>query len=150
MNFVVTNLPFVRFQSIALSVAFSSGSPTSPSSSWTREWHVARTLTLSPWALSMGRTCDELPSPSLFCFTISKRDKWYLKVFHNFFIIHSISSKSNQVLKGNKNIHRKSIFFTQSGNSLDNEAVARQRSGLVEATNFNWNKNRLKINENML
>lgn len=41
--------PLVRFHSTALSVAFSSGSPTKSSSSCARAWHVAST-----WIVSVG------------------------------------------------------------------------------------------------
>ena len=47
--------PFVRFQSTALSVAFSRGSPTSSVSSWARAWHVASTLAVSSGTQSTGQ-----------------------------------------------------------------------------------------------
>lgn len=47
LNTISTAIPLVRFHSTAIKVAFSRGSPTIPSSSWTREWQVARTCILS-------------------------------------------------------------------------------------------------------
>lgn len=39
--------PLERFQSTAVSVAFSNGSPTKPSSNCTKEWQVASTCMVS-------------------------------------------------------------------------------------------------------
>lgn len=47
--------PLVRFQSMEVSVAFSRGSPTMPSSSCAREWHDASTWTLSGGASETGQ-----------------------------------------------------------------------------------------------
>ena len=66
----IRRIPLVRFQSMALRVAFSRGSPTRPSSSWTSEWQVARTLTLSGWTRSIGWTTgtpEPEPELSLAC-----------------------------------------------------------------------------------
>lgn len=55
--------PFVRFQSTALSVAFSRGSPTRSSSSWTSAWHVASARTVS----SGASLTAQIPSLPLKC-----------------------------------------------------------------------------------
>uniref|UniRef100_A0A6B0UWV4 Putative secreted protein n=1 Tax=Ixodes ricinus TaxID=34613 RepID=A0A6B0UWV4_IXORI len=63
--FGTTASPLVRFQSMEVSVAFSRGSPTMPSSSCAREWHDASTWMLSGGASETGQISGRPLRPAM-------------------------------------------------------------------------------------